>query len=313
MLAELGPEEATEAELIRAALERTRAGHLVCDIRTNLMRSALKQIRDAGVGVTVLDDASPRRLAGDLAVYPLVPAVDDLGWGGYEGRVLAGGEWTLLSRKVSSAAASTPNSGKGADHRILVTMGGSDPMNWTLPIVQACAVRTWPLGTTVDVVVGPGFANKDGVAEALSEIGGVELHLDPPNLQELMVRSSLAIASFGVSAYELAALGIPSVYVFVSEDHRRSASSLVSAGAGFAAGAPGAISPERVAKSAALLVQDESACQVMSEAGKNAIDAKAAERLAAEIKTLMKHHQEAPQVPVQPDETLQTNRPASSA
>lgn len=293
--ADLDQGGAGEAQLVAVALARTRAAHLICDIRTGLTRAELEELKLKGLSVTVIDDASPRRLAGDLSVYPLVPAVDELGWAGFGGRVLVGGDWTLLSARVSRAAQTNKTRPKDPAPHILVTLGGSDPMNWTLPVVEACAERAWPLGTVLDVIVGPGVQDRDALVGALSRIGGARAHVDPDNLEDLMAGADLAVAAFGVSAYELAALGVPSIYLFLTEDHRRSASALIGAGAGFAGSGAGALAAARVAKAASLLVRDVEAREAMAGAGRRTIDGQAAARLAAEIKLLVKDRQSVPE------------------
>ena len=153
-----------EEAALRGALERTKAGAAVFDIRTDLSRKALERVRAEGVHVTVIDDASDRRLAADVAIYPPVPDLEGLGWGGFSGDLIWGPQWALLSPAVVTAARAKRTEPEAT---LLITMGGSDPYGLTGSIAEACASVLVPIGFSISVLIGPGVKNKSALAEQL--------------------------------------------------------------------------------------------------------------------------------------------------
>lgn len=89
--------------------------------------------------------------------------------------------------------------------RILVTMGGADPLNLTLPVVQAIR-RLYP-GLPVDVVVGPCFNNKDQLITQLRTFVTGEIFVGPESLVEPISRAAIVISAGGSTCYEVLASG----------------------------------------------------------------------------------------------------------
>ncbi len=75
---------------LAALLDARRATTAVIDVRDLLSRGALEALRRSGVQVAVVDDASSRRLAADLAFYPPAPQVQEMNWDGFTGQRFSG-------------------------------------------------------------------------------------------------------------------------------------------------------------------------------------------------------------------------------
>src|SRR5208282_516887 len=101
----------------------------------------------------VIDDASPRRLAADLAYYPPVPQAEKLDWTGSHCERRIGWQWAILG--LGKPAASWGHAGPRPT--LLVTMGGSDPAGLTLKCAHALA-KLDP-AFRARFVIGPGVAN----------------------------------------------------------------------------------------------------------------------------------------------------------
>jgi spore coat polysaccharide biosynthesis predicted glycosyltransferase SpsG len=129
----------------------------------------------------------------------------------------------------------------------LVTFGGADPLGLTVPAARA--VRDALAGAAqgrwleLQVVVGPAFADGEQVAR---ELEGMECRLrrgpGRAELASLMARSVFAVAAFGTSLYELAALGVPVVYWTHRAADLADAGRLEAAGLGALGGDGGAFS-----------------------------------------------------------------------
>ena len=91
------------------------------------------------------------------------------------------------------------------------------------------------------------------------------------------------MASFGVTAYELAALGVPALYLCLTEDHAESAEAFVAAGMGRSLGVHGAGGEERILAEVEGLLADETGRASMAAAGRERIDGLGAPRVAHEL------------------------------
>ena len=86
-------------------------------------------------------------------------------------------------------------------------------------------------GLTVDVVLGGGFMHEPALHDWLKRVRGTyTLHRDVTDMVPLMRAADLAIASFGMTAYELASQGVPGIYYCLSADHAEAVEALVATG-----------------------------------------------------------------------------------
>ena len=90
--------------------------------------------------------------------------------------------------------------------------------------------------------------------------------------QPNMRRADLALAAFGVTAYELAAFGVPALYLCLSEDHALSASAFEQAGIGMSLGVAETTPDEIIASSVRQLLNDATRRREMRAAGLMTID-----------------------------------------
>jgi spore coat polysaccharide biosynthesis predicted glycosyltransferase SpsG len=238
---------------------------------------AVRTARTAGVLTAVVDDASDRRLEADLAFYPPVPQAARLEWRGATAQRFVGWDWAVMGQEPLPIAAKPI----GGPLNVLVTMGGSDPAAQTLPAVRG-VLRV--LGThRVTVSVGTGFSRRADVVGELRQLPGPMEILDGvEDLRPPMRSADLAVAMFGVTAYELAAHGVPALYLTLTPDHAQSASAFVSAGMGRAIG-PAGCGEAAIADAVRAMLADADARAAMSAMGPRTIDGRGASRIAAYI------------------------------
>jgi len=207
---------------------------LVLDVQTNLAVGAIRQIQEKGVLIVTIDDPSNRRLVADMAFYPPAPQVEKLDWTGFTGKRFVGWDWVLLRPQFAEAARRNIPEAKdslsephGADQQLtlLITMGGSDPAGLTLMALEA--IEKIDGNFRVLVAIGRGFMHESALTDWLAKAKrSYEIRRDVTDMASLMVKANLAIASFGVTAYELAAMGVPALYVCLTEDHAQAARAL---------------------------------------------------------------------------------------
>ena len=237
------PQEASlrlldEGRWLQCLVSDTATQVLVLDIRTNLAIEAIQQIRAQGVLIVTIDDPSNRRLVADMAFYPPVPQVERLSWRGFTGKCFVGWDWVLLRPQFAEAArqhiprAPDPLPEPRCVDRpltLLVTMGGSDPMGLTLMALEA--IERINRNFRVLVAIGGGFMHEPELnAWLATSKRSCEIRRDVSDMASLMAEADLAIASFGTTAYELATMGVPAVYLCLTDDHKESASAFVKLG-----------------------------------------------------------------------------------
>jgi spore coat polysaccharide biosynthesis protein SpsF len=278
----MGP-TADEAAWLDGLMARLRPSCLVMDFRTDLDRRHVQHWRDGGVRIVTIDDPSDRRLASDLAFYPPVPQVKRMDWAGFTGRLCSGWEWVILRRQFASTRVHLPDHrSPTTDHRlpmILVTMGGSDPAGLTLKAVRALELLDEPL--RVVVVIGAAFCFRTELLALVQQTQRpYEVRENVSDMEGLMAEADFAVASFCVTAYELAAMGIPGIYISLTEDHAESASAFVENGIGVSLGVHTDVGVERIAQSVRQLLADESGRRRMAEQALRCVDGHGAERIA---------------------------------
>jgi len=92
-----------------------------------------------------------------------------------------------------------------------------------------------------------------------------------------------ALAAFGVTAYELAAFGVPAIYLCLTSDHAASASAFEQAGMGISLGVADAVIVSTIKKTVSTLLNDPVRRREMRAAGLMTIDGQGAARVAADL------------------------------
>lgn len=93
---------------------------------------------------------------------------------------------------------------------ILVTLGGADPDNATLKVVDALKLLD-EQDITVKIIIGPVNRHKEELQKAIASARfDAELLVNPPNMPELMIGSDLTISG-GSTCWELAFTGSPAI------------------------------------------------------------------------------------------------------
>jgi spore coat polysaccharide biosynthesis protein SpsF len=267
-----------DGETLQTMIETHTPDLLLLDGREGPSRAELAGLARFVRLTAVIDDASERRLAADLAYYPPVPQAEELDWSGSHCQPRIGWEWSLLGSSQTSLAP-RPHSGRPV---LLVTMGGSDPFGLTLAMARAL-FRLEPV-FRARFVIGPGMADREGVARQIAAMhSNFETIEGAGDLATEFAGADLALAAFGVTAYELAAFGVPALYVCLSEDHARSASAFEHAGIGLSLGVADVVSDDEVARAVWALLNDSPRRREMRAAGLMTIDGNGPARIAADL------------------------------
>jgi UDP-2,4-diacetamido-2,4,6-trideoxy-beta-L-altropyranose hydrolase len=100
--------------------------------------------------------------------------------------------------------------------KVLVTMGGADPMNATGRLLNALVPRFEDV--EFHVIVGRLNANEAMLKALTDEHPGIVLHKDVRRMSDLMLGCDAAVTAGGTTLYELCACGLPSVTVAIADN-----------------------------------------------------------------------------------------------
>jgi len=260
---------------LRDCILKSGAQILVADVRDDLPQAALNALAGKGTVIAVLDDLSDRRWAADLAFYPPVPQVRRVDWSGFRGRLCVGWEWIVLRSQFAESFPSREKSKRS----LLIAMGGSDPAGLTLKAVRALERLDEDFESVI--IVGAGFCHRQALGELLSQTRRrFTVREDVSEMSAAMAQADLAVCSFGMTSYELAAMGVPAVCVCLTEDHAESASALVAAGMGISVGVDDQDTEPRLAVEVERLLADKNARAQMSARARELVDGRGPSRIA---------------------------------
>ncbi len=158
--------------------------------------------------------------------------------------------------------------------RIVISLGGA--ADGALYGLLLQAVRKSRLKhAAIDLVASaqtPGFEALSQLARSLE----ATLVSDLPSLADVLSRADLAIGAAGVSAYERACVGLPTLMVELAENQRANCEAFAQAGAAIALGQAKALTLDRVVQ--ALDKLDEAACAQMRQAALRVCDGRGVKR-----------------------------------
>jgi len=186
-----------------------------------------RELKDAGLAVMHIDDlVRPMHYAADLVLNQNLHAESS----SYDDRqpatrLLLGPRYALLRREfiaISDYRREIP----GVAHRVLVTMGGSDPDNATLKVIRALGEMD-DIHLEARVVSGGSNPHVEDLARACQRYGDrIQLLRDVSDMPSLMCWADLAVANAGTVSWELCFLGLPGIVMDLAENQRPVAQAL---------------------------------------------------------------------------------------
>src|SRR5690606_17134741 len=251
------------------------AASLILDVRDQLPRLALGQIRSHDVVVATIDDPSERRLEADLAFYPPVPQVDELPWTRFTGRLMVGWEFVILRDQFQQRTYQPCLS----DPIVLVTMGGSDPAGLTSMALDALGLLKNDFH--VRVVLGPAYRDSEAIRRQVDLLAlRGEILQGVEDMASIMERTTLAVSSFGCTAYELACIGVPQVILSLTRDHARAAGVFEREGIAIHMGQYTDVQLDALAAGVERLLRDPALRERMSKKARSLLDGQGAKNIA---------------------------------
>jgi UDP-2,4-diacetamido-2,4,6-trideoxy-beta-L-altropyranose hydrolase len=213
-----------------------------------------ERLRSGGRLLVVDDHGTIGRYAADLVLDQNLGASDEM----YRHRsgdteLLLGFRYALLRREFRRSPADPPVPAHA--RRLLVSLGG-DPPDWAVRGVEVAVAR-------VPELAARWMSGGGGVAEA-------------------MAASDMALSGAGVTAWELCAMGVPSVLLVLADNQRPVAEGLVGAGASVSAG-DGGVEPDELALLLGSLAADPAMRRKLADTGRRLVDGRGARRVVTRL------------------------------
>lgn len=173
---------------------------------------------------------------------------------------------------------------------LLITMGGSDPLNltqWALELVAGQVAS--PLEITV--VIGPGYAWEEKLRRSIRNLSGerhkITVLKNISYMHEVMHGADVAITAGGSTVYELAFVGVPSIVVAANETQVESSSFLHRHGALEYIGQYRDGLDQRLLEKLELLLSDFHFRWRLSNSSKSLIDGNGKQRIHTQMKNIL--------------------------
>ncbi len=167
--------------------------------------------------------------------------------------------------------------------KVLVTMGGGDPDNVTLTVIQALQ-QVEIEGLEAIVVIGGSNPHKETLKAQIANANcPIQLKRNVTDMPTLMAWADVAISAGGSTCWELAFMGLPNLILTLAENQRLIAQGLGAAKAAVSLGWHYHITAMQIAQSLELLAHTDLAS--MSKCGKLLVDGRGSSRVVQQVRT----------------------------
>jgi len=174
--------------------------------------------------------------------------------------------------------------------RVLVTLGGADPDNTTLKIIQAFQCMRIE---SLDIVVVAGGANPH--VESLKRAArrghaNIVVKVNVADMPSLMGWADIAVASASTTSWELAFLGVPSLLVVLAENQRIPSAGAEEVGVALTLGWHRDLDSKEMAQRIQTLILDQELRSYLARRGMELLDGRGAERALAALTSVAPRH-----------------------
>lgn len=177
-------------------------------------------------------------------------------------RCMLGPSHALLRPEYAELRALMPPR-DGMVRRVLVFMGGSDPLDQTGDVLDAL-MRPGLDQLVVDVVMGVNHPDPQGIARKVAARPASNLFSGLPSLAGLMARADLMIGGGGSTTWERMCLGLPAVVISIADNQTPTNLAMMKAGYIDFLGQGDKVSVDMIAAAVRAKLADAGGMQLMS-------------------------------------------------
>jgi UDP-2,4-diacetamido-2,4,6-trideoxy-beta-L-altropyranose hydrolase len=244
-------------------------------------------VKEAGLCLLFIDDnGHADRYYADIVLNQNLHAHESLYANReYYTRLLLGPSYALLRREFCKWRGWRREIPEVA-HRVLVTLGGGDPDNVTLTVIQALQQVVIDRLEAVVVVGGSNPHYEELQSAARDSRITIGLERDVKNIPELLAWADVAISAAGTTAWELAFMGLPSLLVIQADNQSATAERLNGVGVARNLGRPDSFSPDKVAQELTEILSTDGTQTEMAYHGQRLVDGDGVARVLMHLKNI---------------------------
>lgn len=167
---------------------------------------------------------------------------------------------------------------------ILITMGGADPDNITLKVINALKKLNDP-ELDIRVIIGPSNPNRASLEDAIKDFKSeiVFVSPSPDKMPDLMAWSELAITAGGSTCWELCFMQVPTLVIITAKNQENICQALEKSGMARCLGWHNELMPDNVVIELKKVINDSEVRHQMLEKAKDSIDGKGLNRILRQL------------------------------
>jgi len=196
--------EENEISETREILRKISNANLIID-KLDLSESYVKSFKNLCRKIVTFDNKGLGALYADLNIYPLYSLPKEFE---NKNNFYSGPEFVILKDSFYSSK-SRGKISKNA-RKIIISLGGTDPTKTTLKVIRSLNGLN---NINVDVVIGSGFTFKNQILDEIKNLRNFRIIENSRDLSKILRKSDIAILSGGITPYEAAFLGTPSIVI----------------------------------------------------------------------------------------------------
>ena len=203
-------------------------------------------------------------------------------------RLLLGPRYVILDERFIKLREARGTDARRGAETLLLFFGGADASNLTLKVLRSLASLEQPLRRII-TVVGP-LNGRLGEIAAFARANTalpIDLHIDTPDMPELMAEADIAVTSGGLSIWELACIGVPDVVIATSERERIHSPLLEKRGTCLYLGHQNEVAERSIREAVVGLIEDAEKRSAMTRAGRDLVDGQGTARVIELVMDLL--------------------------
>jgi spore coat polysaccharide biosynthesis predicted glycosyltransferase SpsG len=245
----------------------------------------IQGLKDTGRFLITIDDVNEMHFPSDIVINHNYGAKNMNYESGKGVKFLLGPAYFIFRKEFVEAAKAKREIKKDAQN-ILLTMGGSDLLGVTLKVARALTELEKTSNLNLRIVLGMDYTDsrKEELKEVLDDFAGTyELIQESDSMARLMLWSDLAITGGGLTKYETAVTGTPSIIISQVAYLADLVKEFEKGGTTLNLGLSTRINKEDITEAVRRLLRDDALRAKMSKRGRKVVDGKGTERIMSEI------------------------------
>jgi len=187
------------------------AERFILDLKGKIDTKYISRLKELNIPIICIDNEGGGALLANVNIFPVVHFTPDRKWKSCKGKLYYGPKYVILRREFQK---DYPHPNNRVPN-VLITMGGSDTENLTKKVLSAIL----PIPDIhITIILGKFFARYNKIRQMIRGRNNITIYQDVTNMAEIMTKADLAVTYFGVTAYELAKMGIPAIVIAHSRE-----------------------------------------------------------------------------------------------